>query len=163
MRAQRHGALHNPWRTEVRRVLTGMPCVHLPRRLDFHSIAQRRQTMRTLLTINDRGQIQWTVAPTHLLAPGNYFWISLISQYLTRNATYRAYRLSKRSLGRETIWIAFLNFFPTHLPSIASAKRFAHRADPTPTSTADQLWAISTMRNSFYPSMDRPSRGATQM
>ena len=35
---------------------------------------------------NERGQMQIAVAPTHLLAPRNWFWVSLIKQYLDKEA-----------------------------------------------------------------------------
>jgi hypothetical protein len=35
---------------------------------------------------NERGQMQIAVAPTHLLTPRNWFWVSLIKQYLDNEA-----------------------------------------------------------------------------
>ncbi|OBF57235.1 hypothetical protein A5756_09665 [Mycobacterium sp. 852002-53434_SCH5985345] len=38
---------------------------------------------------NERGQMQIAVAPTHLLTPRNWFWVSLIKQYLDKEAEIR--------------------------------------------------------------------------
>jgi len=41
----------------------------------------------TWFLTNDRGQMQLSVGPTHSLTPRNWFWPSLIKQYLDRDST----------------------------------------------------------------------------
>ncbi|OBK21561.1 hypothetical protein A5634_09990 [Mycobacterium asiaticum] len=52
------------------------------------------------LIVNDRGQIQWTVAPTLLQEPSNHFWISLIRQYLDRQV-----EITYLSTIEEVAWV----------------------------------------------------------
>jgi hypothetical protein len=40
----------------------------------------------TWLIVNDRGQMQISVAPTSLATPRNWFWVSLIKQYVNKEA-----------------------------------------------------------------------------
>jgi hypothetical protein len=40
----------------------------------------------TWLIVNDRGQMQISIAPTALPSPRNWFWVSLIKQYVNNEA-----------------------------------------------------------------------------